>query len=100
MQLLKQKLYIFATQCHGPYQRFTPSSCKDIRIRKFEFVEKTQFLWQSVRNVFKIVQPNFDPERNYVHCTNREPKTNVVKTIVLSGSFFHFFQEQKSCKID
>ena len=27
------------------YQRFTPSGCKDIRVRKCEFVAKTQFLW-------------------------------------------------------
>ena len=26
------------------YQRFTPSDCKDIRVRKCEFVAKTQFL--------------------------------------------------------
>ena len=28
------------------YQRFTPSGCKDIGIRKSEFVTKTQFLYQ------------------------------------------------------
>ena len=27
------------------YRRFTPSGCKDIEIRKFEFVAKTQFLY-------------------------------------------------------
>ena len=26
------------------YQKFTPSDCKDIEIRKFEFVAKTQLL--------------------------------------------------------
>jgi len=26
-------------------ERFTPLDCKDIRIRKFEFVATTQFLW-------------------------------------------------------
>ena len=52
---------IFATQCRRPYifqtmnsvrlnnvslkyQRPSPSGCKDIGIRKFEFAEKTQFL--------------------------------------------------------
>ena len=25
------------------YQRFTPSDCKDVLVRKFEFVAKTQF---------------------------------------------------------
>ena len=25
------------------YQKFTPSDCKDIEIKKFEFVPKTQF---------------------------------------------------------
>ena len=28
------------------YQRFTRSGCKDILIRKFKFLEKTQFLHQ------------------------------------------------------
>ena len=28
------------------YQRFTPSGWKDLEIRKFEFVAKTQFLYQ------------------------------------------------------
>ena len=28
------------------YQRLTPSSCQDIRIRQFEFVVKTQFFDQ------------------------------------------------------
>ena len=27
------------------YQRFTPSDCTDIRIRQFEFVAKTEFLF-------------------------------------------------------
>ena len=27
------------------YQRFTPSGCKDIEVRKCDFVAKTQFLW-------------------------------------------------------
>ena len=26
------------------YRKFTPSGCKDIEIRKFEFMPKTQFL--------------------------------------------------------
>ena len=30
------------------YKRFTPSGCKDIVIRKFEFVSKTQFLCHMV----------------------------------------------------
>jgi len=29
------------------YQGFTPLGCQDIRIRKFEFVAKTQFLYQT-----------------------------------------------------
>ena len=54
--------YIFAIRCFRPfisqtvnyvgpnnlslkYKRFTPSGYKDIEIRKFEFVTKTQFLW-------------------------------------------------------
>ena len=30
------------------YQRFTPSGCKDIGIRKCKFVAKTQFLWEKI----------------------------------------------------
>ena len=30
------------------YIRFTSSGCKDIGIRKLEFVTKTQFLWSSL----------------------------------------------------
>jgi len=54
-------LYIVLTQCRRPsifqtmysvisnnlslkYQRFKPSGCRDIEIRKFKFVTKTQFL--------------------------------------------------------
>ena len=53
--------YILATQCRRPqifqtnnsvrsnnlslkYQRFIPTGCRDIEIRKFEVVAKTQFL--------------------------------------------------------
>ena len=53
--------YIFSIQCRRPlifqtmkyvrsnnlslkYQMFTPSSCRDIGIKKFKFVAKTQFL--------------------------------------------------------
>ena len=36
------------------YQRFTPVDCEDIRIRKCEFVAKTQFLW------IKICEVNYD----------------------------------------
>ena len=63
----------FATQCRRPkifqtmnfvrsnnvslkYKRPTPSDCKDIGIRKFEFVAKTQFLslwnWVSQTLIF------------------------------------------------
>ena len=63
--------YIFATLCRRPqifqtmnsvrsnnlslkYQSFTTVGCKDIGIRKFEFVAKTQFLsvflWQIIKN--------------------------------------------------
>ena len=57
--------YIFATMYHRllifqtinyvredslglKYQRFTPTCCEDIRIRKFEFVTKTNFLFTYV----------------------------------------------------
>jgi len=34
------------------YQRFTPSGSKDIEITKFDFVVKTQFLYQNLANYF------------------------------------------------
>ena len=57
--------FVFATQCNRPnifktmnsvrlnsisleYQRFTPSGCEVIDFRKFEFVAKTQFLYESI----------------------------------------------------
>ena len=36
--------YIRLNNLSLKYQRFTPSGCRDIDIRKFEFVAKTQFL--------------------------------------------------------
>ena len=36
------------------YQRFTPSGCKDVGTRKFEFVTKTQILYGDI----KILDPN------------------------------------------
>ena len=30
------------------YERFTPSGCKDVGIRQFEFVTKTQFLSENI----------------------------------------------------
>ena len=30
------------------YQRFTPSGCKDIGVRKFKFAAKTQFLYVKI----------------------------------------------------
>ena len=38
------------------YQRFATSGCKDIRIRKFEFVAKTQFLCEP--NHRYVCEPN------------------------------------------
>jgi len=63
-QTLTVSPYILATRCCRPlmfqtmnsvrlnslslkYHWFTPSGFKDIRIRKFEFVAKTQFLYLS-----------------------------------------------------
>ena len=59
--------YIFTTQCHTPLifqtmhsvrsnnlslnnQRFTPSCCKNIGIRKFELVTRTHFIYFLVHN--------------------------------------------------
>ena len=61
-QTLTVSPYILATQCRRPlifqtmnsvrlnslslkYNWFTPSGCKDIEIRTFEFVANTQFLY-------------------------------------------------------
>ena len=37
------------------YHRFRPSDCKDIEIRKFEFVKKAQFLYFPSTNIFTLV---------------------------------------------
>ena len=48
------------------YQRFAPSCCSDIEVRKIEFVTKTQFRCQSqsrfcaIMSQFHIVNPNYD----------------------------------------
>ena len=39
------------------YQRPTPSGCKDIGIRKFEFVAKAQFLFNFLENNFATCLP-------------------------------------------
>ena len=36
------------------YLRFTPSGCRDIGLRKFEFVAKTQFLLTELKNYLSI----------------------------------------------
>jgi len=38
------------------YQRFTPSGCKGIGIRKFEFLANTQFLNMSDKNQ-NLIEP-------------------------------------------
>ena len=60
--------YILATQCRRPlifqtinsvrpnnpslkYQRFIPTGCRDIEIRKFEVVAKTQFLLKNPNQI-------------------------------------------------
>ena len=37
------------------YERFTSSVCKDIGIRKFEFVAKTHFLYTKI-DMYKFIQ--------------------------------------------
>ena len=39
------------------YQRFTPLGCKDIGIRKFKFVSKTQFLCFYFKKKERFVYP-------------------------------------------
>ena len=36
------------------YQSFTPSNCKEIEIRKFEFVVKTQFLYVETLSIMAL----------------------------------------------
>jgi len=40
------------------YQRFTPSGCKDIGIRKFEFVAKNPFLCSLRKDINKTINRN------------------------------------------
>ena len=42
--IFKIKNYDRSNSLSLKYQRFTPSGCKDIGIRKFEFVAKTHFI--------------------------------------------------------
>ena len=56
------------------YQWFTPSGCKDIRIRIFEFVTKTQFLF-----LFYILQKR---KRNLLMCRILE---NCWLNLILEG---------------
>ena len=54
-------------------QRFTPSGRKDIGIRKFEFVAKTQFLYRSVCSYFFIQNTSADkihPPTKYIRRQN------------------------------
>ena len=45
------------------YQRFTPSGCKDIGIRKFEFLAQTQFpLRYSVQSPYAPSEVYLQPE--------------------------------------
>ena len=37
--------YVRLSNASLKYQRFTPSGCRNIGIRQFEFVAKTQFLY-------------------------------------------------------
>ena len=55
------------------YQRFTPSGCKDIRIRKFKFVAKTQFLWENINFVPPEVKSKLHTElMNLNWCQNSQ----------------------------
>ena len=40
-------------------QRFTPTGCKDIGIKKFEFVAETQFLLEKIFFIFEQKILNF-----------------------------------------
>ena len=50
------------------YQRFPPLGCQDIRIRKFEFVAKTQFLSDGNSHNPKegeLVYPKINVDKHY-----------------------------------
>jgi len=42
------------------YQRFTSSGCKFIRIRKFEFVVKAQFINSKMLQLYILFNVNFE----------------------------------------
>ena len=42
-----EKIFVGSNNLCLKYHRFTLASCKDTKIRKFEFVAKTQFLYQN-----------------------------------------------------
>ena len=48
------------------YKRFTPSGIKNIGIRKFEFVAKSQFLWLFFWKREKCLQENHENKSNNI----------------------------------
>ena len=67
------------------YQSSTPSGCKDIGIRKFEFVAKTQFLLSGkfLRNMDEIKKTNIfrlqKIQKKDKSCLNASPLFHVVR---------------------
>ena len=66
------------------YQGFPPLGCQDIRIRKFEFVAKTQFLSCLIRiKMFEFLAWNFKPINSV--CFAAEPILDNDKTYMGSS---------------
>ena len=66
------------------YHRFTPSSCKDIGIRIFEFVAKTQFLSERFSKIKSVL--------NISKC-----RSNVLSKMSVPLSLMWFYHSQLSC---
>ena len=105
--------YIFATQCRRPlifqtmnhvrpnnislkHQRFTPLGCKDVEIRKFEFVVKTHFL---LREFLSHIRFHFEFRdygyNKFLNCSEANiyfqdfyKKTHILMKIKLKNLYF------------
>ena len=108
-------MYIFATQCRRPlifqimnsvrpnnlslkYQRFTSYDWKDIGIRQFVFLRKTQFLYKKIKPLRLLYYSfSYTIERNRSYLRNGEgegifydkknPRNRTVRTRKLSNEF-------------
>ena len=84
--------YVKINKLSLKYQRFTPSGCKDIKIKKFEFDAKNQFLYP----MLPLIKAQGFPQQNFsrYHCVlliagqTTEPKWHRLNKFKV---FLHYF---------